>query len=233
MSTGDTPPATGLKSSPYPGCIILCTIVLVFGGLIVLYTTVGNYQKKEIATFTQEAAAEIKVLEPSAEEIAAAKAKLTSVEEAVKQGKAERILFSAHDLNLLIAGLDELADFRGQTYIERISPQGIVAMMAQPMRKGFIRKDIHYLNATFVLKPELRARTVAFKVVDIRPVVGEIPKQFIDSYAVLDFFRLDPELKAISRNIRSVAAVYTEGASLVVETKVPGAGVPATADEDE
>lgn len=223
MSTGDTPPAAGLKSSPYPGCVILCTIVLVFGGLIVLYTTVGNYQKKEIATFTQEEPAQIKTLEPSPAEVAAAKAKLASVQTAVEEGKAGRILFSANDLNLLIAGLDELEDFRGQTYIERISPQGIVAMMAQPMRKGFIKKDIHYLNATFVLKPELRARTVAFKVIDIRPVVGEIPKQFIDSYAVLDFFRLDPELEAISGNIKAIAAIYTEGASLVVETQVPTA----------
>lgn len=227
MSDGETPAAPGLKSSPYPGCAILFTIVLVFGGLIILYTTIGRYQQKEIATFTQEEPAKIKVLEPNAEEAAAAKAKLMKVDEAVAKGDAERLMFSARDLNLLIASLDELEDFRGQTFIDRISPQGIVAKMAQPMRKGFINKDVHYLNATFVLKPELRARTLAFKVVDIRPVVGDIPKQFIDSYAVLDFFRLDPELAAIARNIGSVAAVYTEGDQLIVETKVP------TANEEE
>ncbi|MDF1822995.1 MAG: hypothetical protein P1U68_00040 [Verrucomicrobiales bacterium] len=223
MSEGETSTDPGLKSSPYPGCAILFTIVLVFGGLIILYTTIGRYQQKEIATFTQEEPAVIKVLEPTPEESAAAKAKLMKIDEAVSGGKAERLIFTAKDLNLLIASIDELEDFRGQTFIERISPQGIVAKMAQPMRKGFIKKDIHYLNATFVLKPELRARTLAFKVVDIRPVVGDVPKQFIDSYAVLDFFRLDPELDAIARNIGSVAAVYTEGDTLVVETKVPTA----------
>lgn len=221
MSKEDAPEETGPKSSPYPGCAILFTIVLVFGGLIILYTTVGNYQKKQIATFTQEAPAEIRIPEADAEETAAAKAKLLQIDAAAKAGRAERILFSARDLNLLIAGVEELQDFRGQTYVERISPQGIVAEMAQPMRKGFLSKGVHYLNATFVLQPELRARTLAFKVVDIRPVVGEVPKQFIDSYAVLDFFRLDPELDAIARNIGSIAAVYAEGDRIVVETGVP------------
>ncbi|MEM7600274.1 MAG: hypothetical protein AAF357_02535 [Verrucomicrobiota bacterium] len=220
MSTEDTPPQPGLKSSPYPGCVILCTIVLVFGGLIILYTTVGNYQKREIATFTQEEPAEINVLEATPGEIESARAKLRAIETAVENESAERFLLTAKDLNLLIAGLDDLKDFRGQTFIDRISPQGIVALMSQPMRKGFINKELHYLNATFVLKPELRARTVAFKVVDIRSAVGEVPRQFIDSYAVLDFFRLDPELDAISRNIKFIAAVYTEGNSLVVETGV-------------
>lgn len=223
MSEGETPAAPGFKSSPFPGCAILATIVLVFGGLIVLYTFVGNHQQKKIATFTEAEPAVIKVLEPTPEEAAAAKAKLMQIDEAVANGSAERLIFTAEDLNLLIASVDELKDFRGQTFIERISPQGIVAKMSQPMRKGFINKDVHYLNATFVLKPELRARTLAFKVVDIRPVVGEIPRQFIESYAVLDFFRLDPELEAISRNIKSVAAVYTEGGSVIVETKVPTA----------
>lgn len=216
----ETPPREDLKSSPYPGCIILCTIVLIFGGLIVLYTLVGNFQKKEIATFTQETPAEIQVPEPSDEEAAEALAKLQEIEAAAAGGNAERILLSAKDLNSLIGSLEELKDFRGQTYIERISPQGIVAKMAQPMRKTFFTKEVHYLNATFVLKPELRSRTVAFKVVDIRPDVGDVPDQFIESYAVLDFFRLDPELPAIARSITSIVAVYTEGGQLVVETGV-------------
>ncbi|MEM6278182.1 MAG: hypothetical protein AAF733_01795 [Verrucomicrobiota bacterium] len=220
MSTEESPPREELKSSPYPGCVILCTIVLVFGGLIILYTLVGNFQKKEIATFTQEEPAEIQIPDPSEEEASSALEKLQTIESAAAEGSAERILISAGELNALIGSLDELKDFRGQTYIERISPQGIVAMMAQPMRKGFLNKEIHYLNATFVLQPELRSRTVAFKVVDIRPVVGEVPKQFVDSYAVLDFFRLDPEMEAISRNIKSIVAIYTEGGQLVVETGV-------------
>jgi hypothetical protein len=92
--------------------------------------------------------------------------------------------------------------------------------MAQPMRKGIIDSGSRYLNATFVLLPEVRARTVAFKVVDIRAVEGEVPSEFISNYSLLDFFRLDPENEQIQKHIGYIASVYTEGDGLVVETGI-------------
>ncbi|MEM9017537.1 MAG: hypothetical protein AAGC68_11030 [Verrucomicrobiota bacterium] len=215
------PVGSGVKSSPFPGCLILVTIIVVFGGLLVLYTVVGNYQQKQIAGFTEEVAAEIEVPNPSPEEAEAAQDKLDQISASVSEGIPDRITFTAADLNALIANRPELEDFRGQTFIEGITPKGIVARMSQPMRKGFLDKSFRYLNATFVLEPELRARTIAFKVVEIQPDVGEIPRQFVDSYAVLDFFRLDPEIPAIEESIASIAAVYSEAEIIVVETKIP------------
>lgn len=221
MSTENASSPGENRSSPIPGCVILVAILIVFGGLVVLYTVVGLYQNRTINEFTQDAAAEIPVATPSAEEVSAVQEKLEGVRKAVEEEKVERFVFSAADLNALIATEPDLEDFRGQTYIERISPQGIVARMAQPMRKGIFDKGVRYLNATFVLQPELRARTLAFKVVDIRPVVGKAPEGFVKNYATLDFFRLDPELEAIKNHIRAIAAVYAEGGQIVVETKIP------------
>lgn len=209
------------RSSPAPGCIIIAAILIVFGGLVILYTVVGTYQNRKIDEFTQAEPAEIPVAKPGSAELETVDAKLTAIQTAVANEEVERFEFSADELNSLIATQEELADFRGQTFIERISPQGIVAKMAQPMRKGIIDKGRRYLNATFVLQPELRARTVAFKVIDIRPDVGEVPEQFVSNYSILDFFRLDPELPAIQSTIRSIAAVYTETDKLIVETKIP------------
>ncbi len=210
-----------LRSSPTSGCFILSAIILIFGGLIVLYTVVGTYQNRKIDDFTSDAPITIPVIEAGSEEMETASAKLKMIGTAVKNETPERIEFSADELNILIATREELKDFREQTYIERISPQGIVARMSQPMRSGLSKKNRRYLNGTFVFQPELRARTVAFKVLDIRPDKGDAPQAFIESYATLDFFRLDPDLEAIEKNIKSIAAVYTEPGKLIVETKIP------------
>lgn len=219
MSEGETPPETP-RGSPIPGCFILATILLVFGGLVLLYTFVGNYQKKEIAKFTQESAAEIPVVEPTPEETEAAMAKLSAIKTAVDGRKAERILFTAKDLNVLIATLDVTEDFGGQTHIEEITAEGIVTRMAQPVRKGIIKKGFRYLNGEFVFRPEVRKRTVAFKVVGIDPDAGTVPEKFIESYATLDFFQLDPDNEAIAGNVGSIETIYTEADRLVVETRL-------------
>jgi len=219
MSEGNSA-LDGQRGSPAPGCIILATIVIIFGGLIVLYTFVGNYQKKEISGFTEEIAAEVPELKPTAAQSEAAMVKLRSIEIAATDQKVERVLFTAEDLNVLIATLDATKDFGGQTYIESITAEGIVAKMAQPIRKGIIEKGYRFLNGEFVFKPEVRARTIAFKIIAIRPAVGAVPQNFVESYATLDFFRLDPDNEAIAKNINSIENVYTEDGHVVVETRL-------------
>lgn len=210
------------RGSPAPGCCILVAILTVFGGLVVLYTVVGIYQHRAIGTFTQETAASLELPVPSSEVVASAMGKLKAVGEAVAAGRSERVLFTAEDLNALIATLDEAKDFRGNARLERIEPGGLVVAMAQPVRKGIFQKGFRYLNGTFVLEPQLRARTIAFKVVAIRPALGEVPKPFVDSYAAIDLFKLDPERPAIKEHIPSLASVYTEDGKLVIETKTGG-----------
>ena len=210
----------GRRGSPAPGCCIFVAIIAVFGGLVVLYTGVGIYQNRMIGGFTQDTAAEIAVTEPTPEEVAAVNSKLALIEAAAKENRAERVLFTVEDLNVLIATLDVAKDFRGNTTIQRIGPEGLVAAMAQPMRKGIFDNGRRYLNATFVLEPEVRARTIAFKVRDIRPAIGSVPQGFIDNYAVIDFFKLDPENAAIKAHIESLGAIYGEDGLLVVETKL-------------
>ena len=208
------------RSSPFPGCLILATIVIVFGGLIVLYTVVGAFQNRALDGLTEERATPVPVLEPSPAEVVETMARVEAIGEAIEAGEAERILLTATDLNVLIATSEDLADFREQTWIERVSPQGIVARMVQPVRDGVLRRGVRYLHADFVLQPELRARTVAFKVMDIRPEKGDAPEGFVRNYQALDFFRLDPEWEVMREAVSSLGAVYTEGDRVVVETTV-------------
>jgi len=216
----ETIPPEGSRGSPWPGCIILITILVVFGGLAVLYAVVGTYQNRVIGEFTTTDPVDLTIPVPTAVDAEAAVSKLQSIATAARDNRAERVLFTATELNTLIATLPALADFRGTTRIEAITSVGIAAAMSQPMRKGILAKGKRYLNATFLFQPELRARTVAFKVLSITPVVGAVPEGFVQNYATLDFFKLDPELPAISESIHSLGAVYCEEGQLVVETKI-------------
>lgn len=208
------------ESSPFPGCFILSTILVVFGGLVVLYIGIGLYQVNAIRGFTSDDPAEIVLPEPSAEAENAAFEKLRGLGEATAAGRAERFLFDVGDLNLFLARLDALEDFHGMAKVESIGEAGLVVRMAQPVRRGIVDKGHRYLNGSFVLSPELRSRTVAFRVVDIEADVGEAPARFVRSYGNLDFFRLDPDIPEIQAAHGGLAAVYTEGDQLVVETKV-------------
>ena len=210
----------GERGSPIPGCLILSAIIIVFGGLVILYTVVGMYQNRTIDGFTQDTPADISIEPPTVTETEAVAAKLHAIDDAVKGNRAERFFFTARDMNLMIATLDVAKDFRGNTMVEKISSEGLVAAMAQPLRKGIFDKGKRYLNATFILEPELRARTIAFKVRDIRPAIGTVPQGFIDNYSVIDFFRLDPETPAIKACVKSLGAIYIEDGQLVVETQI-------------
>jgi hypothetical protein len=218
--SNETIPPEGSRGSPWPGCIILVTILVVFGGLAVLYAVVGTYQNRVIGEFTAPAAVDLTIPAPSASEAEAAVSKLQSIATAARDNRAERVLFTAAELNTLIVTLPALADFRGTTRIEAITSEGISAAMSQPMRKGILAKGRRYLNASFLFQPELRTRTVAFKVLSITSVEGVLPEGFVRNYAMLDFFKLDPELPAIRDSILSLGAVYCEDGQLVVETKI-------------
>lgn len=203
-----------------PGCIILFAILAVFGGLIVLYSFVGMKQHREIGKFTEDTPAELAIPEPSKEAVDAVEQKLFTLKAAASQNKAERILFTADDLNTLIATKEMAADFRGNTRIKQITPQGLAVEMSQPMRKSPLSRGYRYINAIFLFQPELRARTIAFKVMDILPEEGTLPQQFVSNYSSLDFFRLDPNNEVIKAYIPAISRIYVEGDQLVIETKV-------------
>ncbi len=208
------------RGSPFPGCLILMMIILVFGGLIVLYTVVGYTQNRKIGEFTQDSAAEIQIAKPSPEQTAAAKEKLFAVKAAVSQNKVVRVLFTADDLNTLIATMEVAKDFRGQTYIKEVGKSGLLAEMAQPMRKGIFESGFRYLNGTFRFSPQLRARTIAFRVEDIDSDKGVVPEAFIGGFAGIDFFKMDPKNEVLAAHIGALKRVYTEEGHLVVETKI-------------
>lgn len=211
-------PASGAGgSSPLPGCIILITVIVVFGALGTWFVFAFRAQSEAIATFTIEAAVETPRFEPTAAQVEVAGTKLEKLEAAAGAGEMVRLLFTAEDLNTLIATRDLLADFRGQTYVRSISNEGIEAEMTQPIRTGFLSKGTRYLHGTFWLKPGIAGGTVVFAVADIEVPGREVPQGFVTNYPA--FMKIDPKLAPFDRVLPKLGKVYVEGAAVVVETK--------------
>ena len=211
-------PIANSKSSPAAGCIILATIVLVFGGLLVHYTMRGWWMNKEIDKFTVATPEPTPIATPSPEEINSAQAKLADIRDAALNNTTERITLSADELNTLIASQDILADFRGTAFIEKISEDGITTKVSQAF--GSFRKEtFRYLNGEIDYWPTLRKKTIVFQVRDLRVPGKEVPQKFIESYSSQDFFKLDPNNQTIGPVMRELDRVYLEKDQVVIETR--------------
>lgn len=224
MSTPDpaTAPSetdpTVTVSSPLPGCIILISIIVVFGTLATLFTVVFVKQSRAIAEFTAETAAAVPVATATPEQIADANRKLEDLLLAAARNEMDRVLFTATDLNAIIASQELLADFRGQTHIRGISEEGIEAEMTQPIRTGFLRQGTRHLNGIFRVKPELAGGTILFRVVGIEVPGKEVPAGFVNTYPA--FMKIDPKLSPIDQVLPKIGRIYLEGENVVVETRV-------------
>lgn len=215
-SNGSGP--VGFASSPVAGCAILITAIVVFGTLATLFTVVFHKQSKVIAEFTVLEKATVPAMTPTAEQVTTANRKLEDLLLAAVRNEMDRVLFTADDLNALIASQELLADFRGQTFIRSISEEGIEAEMTQPLRSGFLRQGTRHLNGIFRVKPELGGGTVTFRVVDIQVPGKEVPQGFIQSYPA--FMKFDPKLQPLDQVLPKLGRIYLEADKVVVETKV-------------
>jgi len=207
-----------MASSPLAGCIIVITIIVVFGTLVTLFTVVFQKQSRVIAGFTSLEAVAVPIATPTADQVETANRKLEDLLLAAVRNEMDRVLFTAADLNAIIASHDLLADFRGQTFIRSISEEGIEAEMTQSLRSGFLKQGTRHLNGVFRVKPELGGGTVNFRVVDIQVPGKEVPQGFIQSYP--PFMKFDPKLQPLDQVLPKLGRVYLEGDKVAVETRV-------------
>ena len=86
------------KSSPAAGCIILATIVVVFGGLVVLYVTRGLWMNREIEKFTVAEPIATSIAEPTPTEAAAVSQKLEKIRDAALNNRTEHFTLDADEI---------------------------------------------------------------------------------------------------------------------------------------
>ncbi|MCB1230705.1 MAG: hypothetical protein KDN19_10590 [Verrucomicrobiae bacterium] len=209
----------GPTSSPLPGCIILITVVVVFGILATLFTYVFHKQNAffEDDKVTSAESVEVPQTTPTEAQIKAVDAKVDQLYQSALNNEVTRVEFTAEDLNTLIATRDLLADFRGQTYVKSISEKGIETEMSQPIRTGFLRQAIRFLHGEFWLKPERSGKTILFRVVDIKLPHIEVPEGMVSSYPT--FMKLDHKREPFDKVLPQIGNTYVEADHLVVETR--------------
>ncbi len=206
------------RSSPLSGCIILIVTIVVFGGLIVLYTTVGLWMNRQIEAFTSENPIELPIPSTTPAQTDAVMAKLKELQTAAEANEIARVLFTVEDLNALFATLPLLEDYKGKASIQSITTDGIFVEMTQQMR-ALMPGQRRYLNATFLFKPEASRKTVIFAVRDIAVPGKEVPAEFVNSYSSQDLFRLDVRHEVMGPVLKKIDRAYTEEGVLVIETR--------------
>jgi len=133
----------------------------------------------------------------------------------------DRVVFTAENLNTLIATREKLEGFRGNTFVRRITEEGIEVEMSQPVKKRVLSKEVVYLNGLFTFVPELRKGTVAFRFVDIEKEGVEIPKGFKEGFSAIDnLLVFNPKDELMGPVMKKLGKVYLEEGKLVVETRI-------------
>ena len=204
-------------ASPLPGCIIIITVVVVFGGLAMLYIGFAFWMNNKLDAFTSPEATEISVINPSQQQLDTVYEKLKQLEQATKESRMVRVSFSAEDINTLIANDPLLASLRGNTKVESIDSQGIQTQVSQQFR-GLPFRPSRFLNATFAFVPVVLKDSVVFEIHDIRVSGKEVPQGFIEGYSKQDFFKLDTNNENLKPVLIQLRRTYLEKDRIVVET---------------
>ena len=222
MSEQNTsPPSIPLNeqegASPLPGCIILITIIVVFGGLAALYIGVGYWMNSEIDAITSSKPAELSVPKPSQQQVNAVYEKLQQLKQATEKNQMVRVSFSAEDINTLIASNPLLADLKGKAKIEKIDSKGIHTKVNQQIRSLPFRPD-RFLNATISFVPVVLKESVVFEIHDIRVPGKKVPQGYIEGYSKQDFFKLDTKNEDLKPVLIQLRRTYLEEDSIIIET---------------
>ena len=204
-------------ASPLPGCIILISILVVFGGLVVLYIGVGYWMNAKINSFTANTPELISVPEATQTQIDAVYNKLDQLTQATEKKQMIRISFSVDDINTLIATEPLLADYKGKALVEKIDSRGMHTKVNQQIRNLPFRPN-RFLNATISFVPVVLKESVVFEIHDIRVVGKEVPQDYIESYSKQDFFKLDTKNEDLKPVLMQLRRTYLEEDRLIVET---------------
>ncbi|MFK7851534.1 MAG: hypothetical protein AB8D78_11200 [Akkermansiaceae bacterium] len=179
------------QKSPFAGCAILITAVLVMLFLVGFSLFVLFKQFDAISKFTDEGPVEIKIkslenresdLNQLAEEIEIFRMGVVDDETAILELDSE-------ELNLSIAAYDAFKDLRGMLKVREIKEDHMLLdisfrlngkpRLAKEGEQGIIGSDPRYLNGTLVAEPRLRDGEVVLQLSDIEVEGSHVPSEFI------------------------------------------------------
>jgi len=153
------------------GWLIVATVVL-----LVLVGLGGMFyqQRRSLVAMGMEQPLEVPIYQPTEEEARAVDRKLTELAEAIRQGEARTVAFTADQLNTLVATRPELAPARGRVVVRlkrnEVEVEGSVkfALLEVPFMGE------RYLAGTVTVRPEIVKDKLRLTVLSMQPRQGKM-----------------------------------------------------------
>lgn len=192
MNAEAVEPAGVSDKSPFAGCAILITALLVVVFLVIFSIVVLFRQYNEIAKFTEDKPVKLAVdsLEDREAELNDLAEKIERFRIAVTEGKSAVLELNVAELNLAIATYDAFKEMRGMLRVREVSSEKLIfdisfklngkPRLAKEGESGMMLSDPRYLNGVLITTPGLLNKEVVLRVSDIEAPFAEVPRGFID-----------------------------------------------------
>jgi hypothetical protein len=196
--------------SPFAGCAIMITALLVMVFLIGFSFVTLFRQFNEIAKFTGETPAPVEVssLEGREAELNQFAERLESFRQQLSGESEAKLSLSPDEINFAIAAYAPFKDLRG-TFRVIGAEKGVLRIaisfplngkprLAKEGEEGWVHSDARYLNATLLARPALLKRELVLLLDEIQVPGGvSVPREFIEQmspYRITERYLADPVL---------------------------------------
>lgn len=207
--------------SPFYGCFIIVTAVVVFGGLVtwVVYSLLS--QDRQISEFTVDEPAPLSAVILAPDARAALDKKLAEFSAAAKSGQAATLSLTVPELNTLIVNAPDTGSgsYRDMIRIRATDPQrqALIADVCLPMNRAkFWEGKKRYLIGDAVFVVSVTEEGVDAKVIDVKVPGKDVPAGFIGVFASFGWvapYRTTEPIGTVLKVVKK-AAVTPEGVTL-------------------
>jgi hypothetical protein len=238
MNRPEAPTAASARS-PFAGCAILITALLVMVFLIVFSTLTLFRQFNEIAKFTADKPVPVAVepLDDQEAQLNGFAERLETFRQQLAEDVPAVLALTPAEMNLVIAAYEPFRDFRGTLRVTAVKAGALHLAIAFPLNgkprlarkdeSGWITSDLRYLNGVLIARPVLANREVVLQIDSLEVADAQVPQEFIDQmspYRISERYLTD---KAFGPAMARLTQVDISDGKLVF-TRVPGA-TPADA----
>ncbi len=224
--------------SPFAGCAVLVTAMLVMVFLVVFSTITLFRQYDEIAKFTSEQPKPVKTspLEDREGALVSLAERLEGFRQQATQSRPARLELTTEEINLCIAAFEPLKELRGTFRLRDILADGRMLIdisfqlngkprLSNPGESGWLQSDPRYLNGMLIAKPALLKQEIVLQIESIDVPNAKVAPEFIGQmspYRIGERYVTDP---VIGPAMAAVNQLETRP-GVVVISHIPGKSRP-------
>lgn len=236
--------------SPFAGCAILITALLVMVFLVVfsVFTLFRQFAEIEKFTAAKPQALEVSQLENQEAALNQLAEKLETLRQQLADGDEVSIDLTPDEMNLAIAAYEPLKELRGTFRVLATDGESLRIAISFPLNgkprlardgePGWLASDSRYLVGTLVARPALSKREIILRIDQIEVPGATVPHEFIGQmspYRISERYLshpvIGPAMAALTRvgvadgKLRLARTPGESPADLITDAQVDTAGV--------